>query len=62
MPDTPPGLIEIDSATGVMSVQEKAIIDCDDPKIDYLEYVIGLADADFLTEGQVCVKCFMVKT
>ncbi|XP_055680929.1 protein dachsous-like [Lutzomyia longipalpis] len=57
---TTPGWVRINPSTGVIEVDADQAIDCDDPKLDYLEYVITLSDGDHITTGNI--KIDMIDT
>jgi hypothetical protein len=53
MENTPADWLEIDPATGVLTVKANLTIDCDDPKIDDLSYLVTLTDKVHTATGEV---------
>ena len=51
--NTPLDLLKIDLLTGIISVMSNAIIDCDEPPRDSLEYTVLLNDGDNIARGDV---------
>ncbi|GAB0091829.1 fat-like cadherin-related tumor suppressor homolog [Sergentomyia squamirostris] len=57
---TTPGWVRINPDTGVIEVEADQAIDCDEPRLDYLEYIITLTDGVHTTTGNV--KIDMIDT
>lgn len=55
-PPTPDKWISIDVNTGAIKVEENAIIDCDRPKLYYLEYTVTVSDGELSTEGDIRIS------
>ncbi|XP_059617696.1 cadherin-23-like [Phlebotomus argentipes] len=53
---TTPGWVRINPTTGVIEVEADQAIDCDEPPLQHLEYVITLTDGLHVTNGNILIE------